>query len=173
MTVYIIYSDDPKTSHLSDVLFPIVTKLETDKTFDYADITRDKNDKPQPIADHYFNISHCDHYWCIVFSDEECGIDIEPATKTINTRLERRILAENERPFDNNLLKTWVLKEAYAKYRGQGIGMGLNSISAHDIIKKYQISDLSTKQCVCFAIQQKPTNLKVVSATWSNNKLLL
>ena len=173
MTAYIVECQEKKTTHLSSLIFPTITKLELGSTYNYKDIVRGKNGKPQPIFTKYFNISHCDHYWCIVFSNEECGIDIENSTREINQRLSRRILAKNEESIDDNPLKTWVLKEAYAKYRGEGIGLPFNGFTTDKIRQNYYVNDLSTNDYICFTIQQNQAPIQTIFARWENNTVLL
>lgn len=156
MKVYIVELPEKATKHISDVLFPRVMRQEYGIECSYSDVRRDANGKPQPISGHFFNISHSGNYWCIAFSDTECGIDIEDSARTISPRLSRRILARNERPMRGDPLRTWVLKEAYSKYRGQGIGLDFRDITEDEIMQNYLVTDLSSQSYICYAIRQKP-----------------
>lgn len=74
----------------------------------------------------HFSVSHTpNHVFCCV-SDRNVGIDAEETDRKIDLRLAQRILSPAElAKFDGTeamLLKFWVLKEAYAKLTGRGLG---------------------------------------------------
>ena len=78
----------------------------------------------------HFSISHTpNHVFCCV-SDRNIGIDAEEMDRRIDIRLAKRILSPSElEKYDGTeamLLKFWVLKEAYAKLTGRGLGNYLN-----------------------------------------------
>ena len=150
MKVYIIKANR-NTKHLSEELFPLVFERETGRKVSYRDLSRNEFGKPQPVDGVYFNISHSGNYWCIVFSDSECGIDIE-INRKLSSRIARKILHISEQPIDGNLLKSWVFKEASVKKIGVGISAGLSSVSPDRIEQECVATDLSTDEYVCFAI---------------------
>ena len=77
----------------------------------------------------HFSISHTkDHVFCCL-SDKNIGIDAEEMTRAVSPRLADKILSPVEKVRylaceDKNeaLLRLWVLKEAYAKLTGKGLG---------------------------------------------------
>lgn len=74
----------------------------------------------------HFSISHTrNHVFCCV-SNRNIGIDAEEVDRRLDIRLAKRILSPSEwEKFDGTetmLLKFWVLKEAYAKLTGRGLG---------------------------------------------------
>ena len=86
----------------------------------------------------HFSISHTkDHVFCAL-SDEPVGIDAEESTRRPDLRLARRYLSEAEQarlaaapdPAEA-LLRLWVLKEAYAKLTGRGLGNYLKTTDFH------------------------------------------
>ena len=80
-------------------------------------------------SDWHFSISHTkNHVFCCV-SRKNVGIDAEEMDRTVDLRLADRYLSDAEKTrleaeSDKNaaLLRLWVLKEAYAKRNGKGLG---------------------------------------------------
>ena len=80
-------------------------------------------------SDWHFSISHTkNHVFCCI-SRENVGIDAEEMDRTVDLRLADRYLSDAEKTrleaeSDKNaaLLRLWVLKEAYAKRNGKGLG---------------------------------------------------
>ena len=74
----------------------------------------------------HFSISHTENHVFCALSLKNIGIDAEEIRRQIDPRLARRILSPSELArFDHSremLLKFWVLKEAYAKLTGRGLG---------------------------------------------------
>ena len=87
-------------------------------------------------CDLHFSISHTEsHAFCCI-SSENIGIDSEECDRAIDLRLAEKFLSPAEkRHFDaaadkrQCLLRLWVLKEAYSKLLGKGIG---NYLAATD-----------------------------------------
>ena len=77
----------------------------------------------------HFSISHTkDHAFCCL-SDRNIGIDAEEMDRRVSKALAGKILSPTELPrhaaaADPNaaILRLWVLKEAYAKLTGKGLG---------------------------------------------------
>ena len=81
------------------------------------------------VSNWHFSISHTKNHAFCVLADCPVGIDAEEKDRRINLRLAEKILSETERRrFDaapdprQALLRLWVLKEAYAKLTGRGLG---------------------------------------------------
>ncbi len=73
----------------------------------------------------HFSISHTKNHVFCALSRYPIGIDAEETDRMADPRLAERWLspAEQERITCNaDLLRLWVLKEAYAKHTGRGIG---------------------------------------------------
>ena len=64
----------------------------------------------------------------------------------------RRILVPGEEALDGDLLRSWVLKEAYAKMTGEGLGLTFRKIKAAEILEKCKVEDYSTGKYVCFVV---------------------
>ena len=79
-----------------------------------------------PDTPWHFSISHAQNHVFCALSQRNIGIDAEEADRPIDPRLAERLLSPGElEKFDNSremLLKLWVLKEAYAKLTGRGLG---------------------------------------------------
>ena len=77
----------------------------------------------------HFSISHTkDHAFCCL-SRHNVGLDAEEMDRPVSPALAGKILSENERAKhaaaadpDAAVLRLWVLKEAYAKLTGRGLG---------------------------------------------------
>ena len=89
-----------------------------------------------PDSDLHFSISHTkNHAFCCI-SFHNIGMDAEECDRAIDLRLAEKFLSPMEkRHFDASadkrecLLRLWVLKEAYGKLLGKGIG---NYLAATD-----------------------------------------
>lgn len=91
-----------------------------------------KTPQGKPYFPHFplhFSISHSkNHVFCCV-SHCNVGIDAEEVSRQVSPALAKKILSGTEAPryaaaSDKNaaLLRLWVLKEAYAKLTGRGLG---------------------------------------------------
>ena len=81
-----------------------------------------------------FSISHTDDHAFCALSRCNIGIDAESMDREIDPRVGRRYLSDSEQKRVENsrdkraaLLRLWVLKEAYAKLTGRGIGNWMKS----------------------------------------------
>ena len=79
-----------------------------------------------PNVPWHFSISHTENHVFCALSQRNIGIDAEETSRDIDPKLAQRILSPAElAKFDGSremLLKFWVLKEAYAKLTGRGLG---------------------------------------------------
>lgn len=80
-------------------------------------------------SDWHFSISHTKNHVFCCMSRKNVGIDAEEMNRTVDLRLADRYLSDAEKTrleaeSDKNaaLLRLWVLKEAYAKRNGKGLG---------------------------------------------------
>ena len=85
-------------------------------------------------GDLHFSISHTERHVFCALSERPIGIDAEETDRKIDPRIGRRYLSETEQKRLNNapdqnaaLLRLWVLKEAYAKLTGRGVGNWLKN----------------------------------------------
>ena len=98
-------------------------------------ILRTEQGKPYfPDGNWHFSISHTDDHAFCALSRRNIGIDAESMDREIDPRVGRRYLSDSEQKRVENsrdkraaLLRLWVLKEAYAKLTGRGIGNWLKS----------------------------------------------
>ena len=67
-------------------------------------------------------------------------------------RLRRKILADGE---NEDLLVAWVLKEAYVKYLGVGLELGMKNISCAEIRQKCLVENWSTEDYVAYVVRRK------------------
>ena len=119
----------------------------------YADLRRDENGKPMPINGWHFSLSHSGSFWALAVDRSEIGIDIE-VPRVVSERVVRRVLADDELPEQGDVLRTWVIKEAYAKLLGVGIGLDFRSVSVPQIKQKARIEDYSADDYICYIVQK-------------------
>ncbi len=80
-------------------------------------------------SDYHFSLSHTDHHAFCCLSEKNVGIDAEEMNRTVSAALADKILSPREKAkWESSsdkeacLLRFWVLKEAYAKLTGKGLG---------------------------------------------------
>lgn len=80
-------------------------------------------------SDYHFSLSHTRRHAFCCLSEKNVGIDAEEMTRAVAPSLAEKILSPKEKARweaspDKNacLLRFWVLKEAYAKLTGKGLG---------------------------------------------------
>ena len=135
--IYLIKNYKKKTSdqnswypYLSDIL-----KNDYNQNFDELDISYNEYGKPLLGAVH-FSVTHTDHELAIVISDNEVGIDMEEVRK-YEPLVAKKLFTDKEQALvkDNDYLFTrvFVMKEAYGKYDGRGLGEYLKEIEVGEI----------------------------------------
>lgn len=73
----------------------------------------------------HFSISHTKHHAFCCLSESNVGLDAEEIDRKISPALADKILSPTEKPrctCNAAVLRLWVLKEAYAKRTGRGLG---------------------------------------------------
>ena len=101
-----------------------------------------------PDSDLHFSVSHTkNHTFCCV-SSKNIGIDAEECDRVIDLRLADKYLSPTEKQHfaaatDKRecLLRLWVLKEAYSKLLGKGIGNYLATTTFSPNDPRIQIID--------------------------------
>ncbi len=94
------------------------------------EILRTEQGKPYfPKNDLFFSISHTKNHIFCVLNHQNVGIDAEELGRPVKEKLAKKVLSSSEMekylayPDQNAaLLRLWVLKEAYAKLTGRGLG---------------------------------------------------
>ena len=97
---------------------------------DLPEIAQTKQGKPYfPNSTLHFSVSHTKNHAFCCLSEKNVGIDAEETDRTVSPALANKVLSETEitryaAASDKNaaLLRLWVLKEAYAKLLGKGLG---------------------------------------------------
>ena len=119
---------DGSTGH--DAAYRLLTELYIAETgANCPEILRTPRGKPY-FSDGllHFSVSHTPHFAFCALSDRPVGIDAEELTRRIKPDLADKILSPAEKrryeaQTDRNeaLLRFWVLKEAHAKFTGEGL----------------------------------------------------
>lgn len=164
MKVWIIKVNDTKdkkeyiNKFLSDIY-----RQENDQEIDFNKFFYGKYGKPYYDGDFYFNVSHSKNYLAIAIAASEVGIDIEEERK-LTLGVEKRILTKDEiNSTKEKLIKTWTAKEAYAKYKGQGLSLPFDQVAIDDIKKEVKLYDLSSKAYYCYAVgTEKLDDIKII-----------
>jgi 4'-phosphopantetheinyl transferase len=112
-------------------------------------ILRTPQGKPYfPENDLHFSISHTPKHAFCVLADRPVGLDAEECDRPVQPALARKFLSPQEfaryeaAPDPRGcLLRLWVLKEAYAKLTGRGIGNYLKNTDFHPDDPRIQIID--------------------------------
>ena len=141
--------------------------LTGEKAF-YDTLPRGEFGKPEFPAGfgRKFSVSHSgdfgrddDAILAVAFADvdeaEDIGMDIELRRhrSKLTEQVLRRILAPGEKAVNGEYLNNFVIKEAFAKLTGKGLGMGFREYDANELIKKYRAADLSDDKYVWWILQ--------------------
>lgn len=132
------HSCDYKRSLLADVISRKMTESETGIPSKQLDISVDEFGKPfvKNAENIFFNVSHAGDYVACIISDKPCGIDIEEVNGQAHIDIAKRFFNEEEYnylltlPEENQssaFFELWTAKEAYTKYLGKGIVIGLDT----------------------------------------------
>ncbi len=73
----------------------------------------------------HFSISHTKNHAFCCLSQHNVGLDAEEMDRRVSPSLGSKILSPSEKPrcaCDADILRLWVMKEAYAKLTGKGLG---------------------------------------------------
>ena len=124
----------------------------------YPELERDELGKILPVLDWHLSVSHSENYLAVaIFDDENVGVDIEKRQHSgkLSARVLKKVLAPGEIEIDGDYLNNYVIKEAYAKYLGEGLSMGFSGYDANELLQKKDIKwkNLSTDEYVCYAVR--------------------
>jgi len=103
----------------------------------------------------HFNLSNCRDYIACAIANEEVGVDIEHA-RPIKPKLLEKILTPQEIKDAVDPLRAWVIKEAYSKFLGSGIGLGFAKLSAESLQGKYPNILLDEESFICSLFYVNP-----------------
>ena len=149
MNIYISKINGCNKNEIKDKLIKYAYREKFKKEIDLSKIVRNKYGKPYYDNKFFFNISHSSNYICIAVASSEVGIDIEENRK-IEVDISKRILGENEKVIDNNIIINWAIKEAYSKYKGLGFYIDFRNINAEQLLKDNNLKNLSTDKYYCY-----------------------
>jgi len=95
------------------------------------EISRTTHGKPYfTDSDVHFNYSHCKYGSACVIAKHEVGVDVQEIC-AIKPSVIKRVCCDNELKViqnDDDFIKMWTLKEAYAKFTGKGFAEGFKTI---------------------------------------------
>lgn len=111
-----------------------------------------------------FSISHSNNMVGVLFSNDECGLDIEKVDPK-HLKIANKILSNEESNYANNIdyiIRKWTMIESYSKYIGTGFSFDLIH-SLPNYIKSYKIVDSLNNNyyySICFK-NIKNQNIKI------------
>ena len=149
MKIYILKAKIKQKERIKEVLKTAYKDLYNED-IDLTKIKRTKYGKPYYNKHFHFNISRSKNYICLAAGKSEVGIDIEEHRK-INVDISKRILSEEEKLVDSNILNNWCIKESYSKYKGLGLNMSFKKINTFKLLKDQKIHNLSNEKYYCYA----------------------
>ncbi|MCQ2417083.1 MAG: 4'-phosphopantetheinyl transferase superfamily protein [Oscillospiraceae bacterium] len=123
-----------KCSHLA-AMDLLGAALAEDYRVRHVKIHRTGLGKPQLLHDSlHMNLSHCKGMAAAAVGCVPLGIDVE-SPRAVKEKLIQRVCSEEEQTYisaseNKNLAfsRLWTLKEAYAKYTGEGIGIPFSTL---------------------------------------------
>lgn len=98
------------------------------------EIAQQSGGKPYNSAGKYcFSYAHSEELIMCAVGTQNMGVDVE-ITRDIDARMFPKILSQTDRDDCVEPLTAWVIKEAYAKYTGQGLAAGFANLSVRDLL---------------------------------------
>lgn len=107
-----------------------------------------------PDSGIHFSISHSSDYVACVVGIQPVGIDIEQP-RPFPARLVQRVLTAGDVATGIDPLTAWVIKEAYSKYRGLGLGLTFGDYSATELLQQHGSWLSVTEHYTCAAFSKK------------------
>lgn len=122
----------------------------------------------------FFSISHTEELWGCVVAPCPVGLDLQKTRQVSFASIAGRFFTSKEQQFlathPEGFFPVWTAKEAYAKWDGRGIGIGLSSFSVADpkgllpsvngiTLRHFS---LSAQEYGCIA-SQVPVTLQIIS----------
>lgn len=140
------FQKDRRLNLMSSIFLDYLLRIQYN--FNSYEIEYNEYEKPYiKNSTLFYNISHCDGFLVIAFSDSEIGVDIEKIDYNLDLKLMSSILSAEEKKKLNRLeskkekheyfFKIWTLKESYLKKKGIGLIDDLHNISFDIIDKKW------------------------------------
>lgn len=153
---------DRKIGLYSEILIRCLLCRRTGMGFSDINIKAGRTGKPylSGMPGHEFNISHTRNAIAAALSDRPVGIDIEKI-RDIDTGFAQHIFTDNELALlcekaqdrDTQFFSLWTRKEAFMKYNGLGLSMGLKSFDVTCGFPSEHINTLTANDyiiSVCF-----------------------
>lgn len=116
-------------TNLAYALLSQILQSFTGKQYNASDIHVTSKGKPYHYAnDYFFSYAHTSDYIACVVSASEVGLDLEQP-RVIPKKLHSKIVTIEEMQTEVDPLLAWVVKEAYSKLVGEGLGLGFSRYS--------------------------------------------
>ena len=157
MKVYIVKTDVQNAAEKTAELFEAQYAAETGVRIKYRDLPRSDAGKPRLpenkkqfpdfTAGRQFSITHSGEFWCMAVAKEPVGTDLEKRREML-PRVIKRVMAPEEKAINGYFLNNFVIKEAYSKLVGEGLGIEFRKFDASELIKKYRSVDKSTNDYI-------------------------
>ncbi len=161
-----------------------------------AGISLDHDPSGRPVdaeGSCHLSISDTKNWWVMLVCSSPCGLDVEEAGRTVSEAVVKKLhpleqqylnaLSEGSSEWREEFLQIWVRKEAYMKYCGEGLSLGLSKFSVLDEslayaavtrAKNYPEAHLAAADLgnglVCAVALQRPEDLESVAIASSEGE---
>ena len=110
-------------------------------------LEHDASGRPVAIDGPFVSVSDTKNWWALLTADSPCGLDLEEGSRTLSAVTAKKLHAAEQQylagleplssEWRQEFLSIWVRKEAYMKYCGEGLRMGLSKFSVLDADLEY------------------------------------
>ena len=110
-------------------------------------LEHDASGRPVAIDGPFVSVSDTKNWWSLLTADSPCGLDLEEGSRTLSAVTAKKLHAAEQQylagleplssEWRQEFLSIWVRKEAYMKYCGEGLRMGLSKFSVLDADLEY------------------------------------
>ncbi len=110
-------------------------------------LEHDASGRPVAIDGPFVSVSDTKNWWALLTADSPCGLDLEEGSRTLSAVTAKKLHAAEQQylagleplssEWREEFLAIWVRKEAYMKYCGEGLRMGLAKFSVLDADLNY------------------------------------
>lgn len=110
---------------------------------------QEKNKRPFIEGGFYYSVSHSGAWCMIIWSDKNCGADIQKvvslkadiAGRFYNSQEKDYLLNKSEDEYKKTLFDIWTLKESFVKYNGRGMSYGFDRFSVISLLSEGKYDD--------------------------------
>ena len=158
MTVYLIKKERGRVYKSADIVRSL-WGLELSHDDEGAPVINGSSPEAEGSGDLFITISDTSAHWACCIEDHPIGLDMEESSRKPNPKIAKKLhpdeqaylaaLSEGSSEWNEEFLSVWTRKEAWMKYKGKGIKLGLSSFSVMDgSIEGVPVSSFTAKGIV-------------------------